>query len=298
MIFTTKISGNKAGKEALKGAYEGGIPVEGSVTAVIKGGFQVLVGETRTFCPFSQIGLKRVEDSTEYVGTKHTFKIIEYSEGGRNILVSSRVLLEEARQEKIDVLKTELTAGMVVDATVTSLEKFGAFVEVKGIRALLPISEISRSRVNDISKYLTVGQEIQASILNLDWDNNKISVSMKNLITDPWSAATTKYKEDSKHSGKVSRIANFGVFVTLESGIDGLIHQSDFKGESMDASSGDDLKVGQKISVVVRSIDTVQKRISLKEIESEEEYENNKKYFDTDDDDNTYNPFASLLKGK
>ncbi|MGL1893875.1 MAG: S1 RNA-binding domain-containing protein [Spirochaetaceae bacterium] len=298
MLFTTKIAGNKAGKEALKGAYEGGIPVEGTVSAVIKGGYDIKIGETRAFCPFSQIGLKKVEDSAQYVGTKHKFKIIEYSEGGRNILVSSRVLLEEERQDKIEDLKKELEVGMVVTAKITSLEKFGAFVDVRGLRALLPISEISRSRVDDISKYLTVGQEVEASLLNLDWDNNKISVSMKNLIKDPWNGAGKKYKEDSKHNGVVSRIAAFGVFVTLESGLDGLIHISDFKGDSRDKESGDNLKIGQKISVLVRSIDTKERRISLKEVASDEEYENNKKYFDTDDDTDTYNPFAALLKGK
>ncbi|WP_246745030.1 30S ribosomal protein S1 [Thiospirochaeta perfilievii] len=289
-IFTTKIAGNKAGKESLKSAYESGIPVEGSITAVIKGGYDVKIGDTRVFCPFSQIGLKRVENPEVLVGTRHTFKIIEYKEGGRNILVSSRVLLEEELEDKVDILKQELEVGMPVDATVISLEKFGAFVDVKGVRALLPISEISRSRVDDISNFLTVGQEIKVAILNLDWDNKKISVSKKQLIKDPWDEVTTKYKENSRHSGDVSRITKFGIFVTLEPGIDGLIHISDI--------TQDNFKVGQKISVEVKSIDAKERRIGLKEVASDEEYNLNKKYFDSDDDNDTYNPFAALLKGK
>ena len=298
VLFTTKLNGKKVGDDLLKSAFESGIPVEGIVSSVIKGGYEVKIGETRAFCPFSQIGLKRVENSEDYVGTAHTFKIIEYSERGRNILVSSRVLLEEERDAKIEILKEELHKGMVVEAKVTSLEKFGAFVDVKGLKVLLPISEISRSRVDDISKFLTVGQEIKASILNLDWTTQKISVSMKALIKDPWDEASTKYKEDSKHNGTVSRIANFGVFVTLEPGIDGLIHESDFKGNSGDRNSGDNLKVGQKITVVIRGLDIKERRISLKEVSSDKDFEANKKYYGSDSDGETYNPFAALLKGK
>lgn len=298
MLFTTKLGGKRAGSDAIKSAYESGIPVEGTVSEVIKGGYNIKIGETRAFCPFSQIGLKRIDNPEELIGTKKTFKIIEYSESGRNILVSNRVLLEEEKEENISILKQELHKGLVVKCTVTSLEKFGAFVNLRGIQALLPISEISRTRVDDVSKYLTEGQEIEVKIINLDWDREKLSVSLKALIRDPWDEVDTKYRIDEKYSGTVTRVVNFGVFVALEAGLEGLIHESDFKNEVRDYGAGDNLKVGQEISVVIKSIDSRAKRISLKEVTSDKEYEENRQYFDTDSDDDTYNPFADLLKGR
>ncbi len=286
MLFTTRISGNKAGKDALKSAFEAGIPLEGTVDSVIKGGFDIKIGESRAFCPFSQMGLKRVQDSQEYVGTKHTFKIIEYGENGRNILVSSRVLLEEEKQQKLEVLKNSLKEKMTVVGTVKSLQDFGAFVEIQGVQALLPISEISRSRIDDIKKYLTVGQEIETSIIKLDWKTERITLSIKALIKDPWVEAEIKYPCDSRHKGIVARITNFGAFVTLESGLDGLIHISEL--------DGDELKKGQKVNVQIRSIDTAGKRIALKQVSSDQENAVYKQYMEEDND--TYNPFADLFK--
>lgn len=294
-IFTTKLNGNKAGKEALKSAYESSIPVEGSISAAIKGGFDIKIGDNRAFCPISQIGLKRVDNPEELVGTTHTFKITEYSEGGKNIVVSSRVLLEEEKEAQIVSLKETIKLGDIVKCRVISLEKFGAFVDLKGIQALLPISEISRTRVDKISDYLKVGDEIEAKIINLEWDRERISVSLKQLIKDPWDEAVTKYREDSKHSGIVSRIANFGVFVELEPGIEGLIHESDFKSQVRDHGAGDNLKKGQKITVLIKNVDADQKRMSLKEVTSDKEFEENKKYFDSDDSE-TYNPFSAFFK--
>ncbi len=288
MLFTTKVSGNKAGKDALQGVYESGIPIEGTVDKVIKGGYDIKFGDSRAFCPFSQIGLKRVENPEDFIGTKHTFKIIEYNENGRNILVSSRILLEEAKQQQLEVLKNKLQENMKIKGTVKELRDFGAFVDIDGVQALLPISEISRSRVDDINKYLKVGQEIETSIIKLDWAKKRITLSMKALIKDPWDEATTKYKIDTRHQGEVVRITNFGAFVSLESGLDGLIHISEFDEGS--------LKKGQKITVQINSIDTQEKRISLKQVSSSVEDEANKQYFEPDEE--TYNPFAALLKDK
>ncbi|MCK5199456.1 MAG: S1 RNA-binding domain-containing protein, partial [Spirochaetales bacterium] len=213
MHFTTKISGDKAGKAVLENAFESGIPIEGTVEKEIKGGFEIKIGDSRAFCPYSQIGQKRVENTEAYIGQHLTFKILEYSENGRNILVSNRAILKEEQKTQIEILKKTLHENMNVKGTVKSLQDFGAFVEISGVQTLLPISEISRSRVDDIHQSLSVGQEIEAAVIKLDWKNERITLSMKKLLSDPWDEAHTKYKSGSKHTGEVVRITNFGAFV-------------------------------------------------------------------------------------
>lgn len=296
MQFTTKISGNKAGQAILENAFNSGIPVEGVVDKEIKGGFSVKIGESRAFCPYSQMGQKRVENASEYVGKHMTFKIMEHSENGRNILVSNRAILEEEYKKQLEVLKKKLKEKMVVKGPVTRVQDFGAFVDLDGVQALLPISEISRSRVNDINKVITVGQEVEASIIKLDWQSERITLSMKALLSDPWDDAKNKYKADSKHTGTVVRITDFGAFVTLEPGLDGLIHISDLKTDSRDDRIEDILKQGQSLSVMINSVDVERKRISLKPVSETEESAEYKKYLEPETD--TYNPFADLLKDK
>jgi len=296
--FTTKISGEKAGDAVLEQAFQSQIPVEGSVEKEIKGGFEVKIGETRAFCPYSQMGLRRIENPQEYIGTQLTFKILEYSEKGRNILVSNRVILEEEHNKKVEELKQTLKEKMVVTGTIKSVQDFGAFVDLGGVQALLPISEISRSRVDDIYALFSEGQEIEASIIKLDWQNERITLSMKALLPDPWDEAPSKYPVGSKHTGEVVRITNFGAFVTLEPGLDGLLHISELKGDSRQGNHQDSVKKGQKITVAIKSIDTDRKRIGLKRVSSSQEDENFQKYLDseTGDESETYNPFAELLK--
>lgn len=296
MHFTTKISGDKAGKAVFENAFESGIPIEGSVEKEIKGGFEIKIGDSRAFCPYSQIGKKRVENPEEYIGKTLTFKILEYSENGRNILVSNRAILKEEQDAQIEILKKTLHENMTVKGTVKSLQSFGAFVEISGVQALLPISEISRSRVDDIHKSLSVGQEIEVAVIKLDWQNERITLSMKKLLADPWDEAQIKYKSGSKHTGEVVRITNFGAFVTLEPGLDGLIHISDLEGDSRDFNPREALKKGQSIIVEINSIDTEKKRISLKPAAEAQDEEAFKQYLEPDSD--TYNPFAGLLKDK
>src|SRR6056297_101061 len=296
--FTTKISGEKAGDAVLEQAFQSQIPVEGSVEKEIKGGFEVKIGETRAFCPYSQMGLRRIENPQEYIGTQLTFKILEYSEKGRNILVSNRVILEEEHNKKVEELKQTLKEKMVVTGTIKSVQDFGAFVDLGGVQALLPISEISRSRVNDIQAVLSEGQEVETTIIILDWQNVRITLSMKALLPDPWDEAQSKYPVGSKHTGEVVRITNFGAFVTLEPGLDGLLHISELKTDSRQSNPQDIVKKGQKITVEIKSIDTERKRIGLKRVSSTQEDENFQKYLDseTGNETETYNPFAELLK--
>ncbi len=296
MNFTTRISGDKAGKAVLENAFENSIPVEGVASKEIKGGFEIKIGDSRAFCPYSQMGQKRVEDSTVYIGKHLTFKILEYSENGRNILVSNRAILEEEHKEQVEILKKTLLENTVIKGKIKSVQDFGAFVDINGMQALLPISEISRGRIDDIQGLLSAGQEIEASVIKLDWKNERITLSMKALLADPWDVAQAKYPVGSRHTGEVVRITNFGAFVSLEPGLDGLVHISDMKTDMRDSNSTDILKKGQSITVQINSMDTRKKRISLKPVSSIQEDEDTKKYMEPESD--TYNPFAELLKDK
>ncbi len=298
MNFTTKISGEKAGPAILENAYKNKIPVEGLVEKEIKGGYEIRLGESRAFCPFTQMGQRRTETPEVYIGKHLTFRIQEYKENGRSILVSNRIILEEANQVLIEALKKTLKEGMLVKGPIKSILDFGAFVDLGGVQALLPISEIGRDRVEDIHAVLTVGQEIEASIIKLDWKNERITLSMKSLLSDPWAQAFEKYPKNSKLTGKVFRITDFGAFVSLESGLDGLIHISEFKGEGKYGSSGVTVKTGESISVQILDLNVAGRRISLKPTSSLEEDETTKKYLENDTGTDTYNPFAALLKKK
>ena len=162
--FTTKVGGGGSGTEQLEAAYQSGIPVEGRIEKEIKGGFEVkLSGSVRAFCPFSQTGLRQTEPA-ELIGQSLAFRITQFSERGRNIVVSHRVILDEQREEQRASLRETLKEGMVVKGTVTNIRDFGAFVDIGGIEGLLPISEISYGRVEDVNEVLRLGQELEIAI--------------------------------------------------------------------------------------------------------------------------------------
>lgn len=299
MLFTTRLNGETAGPDLLEKAYHDQIPVEGVVEKEIKGGYEIKIGETRAFCPYSQMGAKRTENSAEYIGKRLVFKIQEYKEKGRNILVSNRVIHEEARQDNLESLKKTLKEGMTIQGTVLSLQDFGAFVNVGGAQALLPISEVARARVEDLRSVLSVGQEITAIILKIDWATERITLSMKSLQADPWDRAVEKYPEGTKVTGKVVRRTDFGAFVSLEPGLDGLVHVSEFRSSGkFDGGADVPVKVGQSLSVQVLSVDRANRRISLKPATSREEDATSAQYMEGSSDGTTYNPFAALLKKK
>jgi small subunit ribosomal protein S1 len=266
MRFTTKIgagSAGSAGNAQLEEAYAAGIPVQGVVEKEVKGGFEVKVAGSRAFCPFSQMGLRRVDDSAALIGKHMSFKISEYAENGRNIVVSHRALLEEELQQQKEALKETLKVGDRVKGTVTSLRDFGAFVSVGCIDGLLPISEVAWARVNDVSEVLSVGQEVEVVVKGIDWDKDRISFSLKDTLADPWEQAASSFPEGSYQNGKVARLTPFGAFVTLASGVDGLIHISKLGGGKRIQHPKEVLAEGQDVEVKVEGVDRDQKRISL-----------------------------------
>ena len=299
MRFTTKIASNNADKTMIENAYKNGIPVEGKVEKEIKGGYEVKIGNTRAFCPFSQMGGRRKEENETFEGRVLTFKITEYKNDGRNVLVSNRAVLEAERLSKLDALKSKLVTGMTVKGTVLSLQPFGAFIDVQGFQALLPISEISRSRVNNAADVLAVGEEITASIIKTDWEHEKVTLSMKALLADPWDSVEEKYKPEQKVSGTIARIADFGIFVNLEDGIDGLVHISTIEKAKANTNLRKLFRVGDSFDAQIVSVDQASRRIALAPASSVKQDDDSEEYLKNQDDSGeTYNPFAALLKKK
>ena len=261
--FTTKIGGGGSGTEQLENAYQSGIPVEGTIEKEIKGGFEIkLAGNVRAFCPFSQTGLRQVEPA-DLIGQGLSFKITQFSERGRNIVVSHRVILDEEREQLRVGLRDTLKEGMVVKGTVTNIRDFGAFLDIGGIEGLLPISEVSYGRVENLNELLSVGQELEVAVKRIDWDNNKFSFSLRSTQVDPWNKVGSIYQVGGQYPGKVCRLAQFGAFVTLEDGVDGLLHISKLGQGQRIRHPQDVLNVGQELKVVIEKIDQEEKRISL-----------------------------------
>ncbi|MFC1841427.1 S1 RNA-binding domain-containing protein, partial [Thermodesulfobacteriota bacterium] len=241
-----------------------GIPVQGLVETEVKGGFEVrIAGKTRAFCPFSQMGRGRIEDVDSLIGTELTFKVSEFGEKGRNIIVSHRAVLEEEREQKKLELKDTLKEGMAVSGTITSIKKFGAFIDIGGIEGLIPVSEISWGRVEDIETVMSVGQKVDVAISTLNWDEDKFSFSLKEVLPDPWDNLSQRYPEGSLHKGNVVRLTKFGAFINIEPGIDGLVHISELgKGKRINHAK-EVLDVGQEIEARVNRIDEEKRRLSL-----------------------------------
>lgn len=298
--FTTKLAGSKtnADKSILENAWKNGIPVEGTVKGEIKGGFEVMIGNTRAFCPFSQMGYRQKKESAEYVGQHLSFKIQEYKNEGKNIVVSNRAILEEQANAELESLSQKYTEGMTVTGKVKSIESYGAFIDLNGFQALLPVSEISRTRVSNVADVLKVGQEITARIIKADWKHERVSLSTKALEADPWDSVAEKFNEGDQIEGTIARVADFGVFVNIDSGIDGLVHISKLKVER-NTNLKKLYNAGDKMPVIVERIDAEEKRISLSPVVSTEEQDNANEYLSrhSDDDDGfSYTPFAALLK--
>ncbi len=299
MHFTAKLAGQKADTSMLENAFKNQIPVEGSVQGEIKGGFEVKIGSSRAFCPYSQMGFKDKKEPAYYIGRTMTFVITEFKNEGKNIIVSNRKIGESEYANKLGSLANQITEGAVLEGTVESIEKFGAFVNVLGFKTLLPISEMSLDRVNDPADVVAVGDKITVKVLKTDWKNERVSVSLKALIADPWENAEEAFPLGTKIDGKIVRIADFGVFVNLASGIDGLVHISELEGVKAGTNLKKVYSVGQSMSVVVEKVDAQAKRISLKPAQSAEQDTTAASYLSSQKDDGeTYNPFAAFFNKK
>ncbi len=252
-----------ASEEALGDAYRSGIPVEGRVTGERKGGYTVSVFGKEAFCPYSQIDLGGRGSPEDYLEKRFTFRVIEYSERGRNVVLSRREILEEERRQQLEELMQQLQVGDVVEGTVRNITHFGAFVDIGGTEGLIPMAELAWYRVESPSDVVTEGETLKVKILDLDWANDRISLSRKQTLEDPWDSAAKKYIEGSSVTGTVTRLAPFGAFVRLEPGIEGLIHISNLGTGRRIGHPKEVVEEGQTVEARILSVDQENRRIGL-----------------------------------
>ena len=214
-------------RQALGVAARTGVPVEGKVAAVIKGGYEVTVAGLRGFCPFSQMDLRRTEAPEEHIGRVLEFRITQFSDNGRNIVLSRRQLLEAQAARAAEETRKKLVPGAVLPGTVTSLADFGAFVDLGGVQGLIPVSEISHTRVGRPADRLRVGEPVTVKVLRVDVEKGKVALSLKALEGDPWVAVPSQLRDRQVMRGRAVRATDFGIFVELLPGVDGLLHTSE-----------------------------------------------------------------------
>jgi small subunit ribosomal protein S1 len=228
LTLSRKLARGAATARQLEDAFHTGLPVEGKVERAVKGGYEVRIARQRAFCPISQIDTLRTDPSA-HEGRVYEFRIIEYKEGGKNLVVSRRALLEEEQRASAAAVRQRVIAGAVMTGRVTSVREFGAFVDLGGgVQGLLHVSEMGWSRVSDTSQVATPGEEITVKVLRVDADTQKISLGLKQLTPDPWSRVHATYEVGQVLTGRVTRLAEFGAFVELEPGVEALAHASTF----------------------------------------------------------------------
>ena len=249
-------------REALGMAAQSGMPVDGKVAAVIKGGYEVTVGGLRAFCPQSQMDLRRAAAPEEYVGRVLEFRITKYAENGRNIVLSRRRLLEERAAEVAEETRKKILPGAVLPGIVASLADFGAFIDLGGVQGLVPMSELSHSRVGRAADRLHVGEVVTVKVIRIDAEKGKLTLSLKALEGDPWVAVPGRLRERQVVRGRAVRATDFGVFVELLPGVDGLLHVSEIPRHRQSAMR-EAVAGSAEIAVMIVGIDSGKRRIAL-----------------------------------
>lgn len=251
---------------ALEDAKEAGVPVEGKVTAQVKGGYSVEIMKRRAFCPLSQMDLRPSDDPEAYIGKTLAFIITRLEKGGRNIVVSRRVLLEREQAENRASVLNDIHEGDVLEVTVTRLTPFGAFVELApGVEGLVHISELSWSRISNADEAVSLGDRIRVKVLSIKQGekDTRISLSAKQVMDDPWKDIADRLHAGDILEGKVVRTAPFGAFVEVLPGIEGLVHISELSYERRVNKTEDVVVAGDRVTVKVKDVDPLKKRISL-----------------------------------
>jgi small subunit ribosomal protein S1 len=245
-----------------------GSQVKATVMALNSGGLECTVGQIGAFMPASHVALGRVEDLSIFVGQSFVCEVIEADMGKKRIVLSRKKALMAERSVERDATMETLSSGDVKVGKVMRLETFGAFVDIGGIEGLLHISNVSRKRTSDITEVLSVGQQVKVMILEMKDGGKKIGLGMKQLEENPWDSITYRYQIDQVVPGKVTRLADFGAFVEIEDGIDGLLHISQIGAATRLRNAGEALSMGQEISVRIQDIDAGAERISLSRLDS------------------------------
>ena len=264
LTLSRRLARGAATRAQLEDAYHSRLPVEGRVEKAVKGGYEVRIAGQRAFCPFSQIDIVRGTDPSVHEGKVYTFRITEYKEGGRNLVVSRRALQEdEQRASAVDV-KRALVPGAVITGRVASVREFGAFIDLGGgVQGLLHISEMGWSRVADPSQILKPGEEVTVKVLQVDEAKERISLGLKQLTEDPWSRVAAAYEVGQVVSGQVTRVTAFGAFVELEPGVEALAHVSTFAPTGRPTGWKAAVPLGTTAAFEILGIDLEKKRIGV-----------------------------------
>ena len=249
--------------EKIRVAHENDQPVQGTLMKKIKGGVVVNVMGVDAFLPGSQIALRRVPNIDELLGQTFEFKIIKLNKRRRNIVVSRRVILENERASKREHLMKELQAGQVRKGVVKNITDFGAFIDLGGVDGLLHITDMSYGRVSHPTELVQIGSEVDVKILDIDWQRERISLGMKQLQPYPWKDIAEKYPIGTRVQGKVVSITNYGAFVELEAGIEGLVHISEMSWTRNVRHPSKIVSIGETIEAVVLKVDETEEKISL-----------------------------------
>ncbi len=259
--ISRRLAKGKASLDLLRQMYENRLPVEGKVAARNKGGFDVNIGGLRAFCPLSQIALGKIENADSFIGQTYEFRVTELSDDGRRIVVSRAALMKEAAAARAEETRKAIVPGAELTGRVKTLTPFGAFVDLGGVDGLLHVSEMSRRRVSDPKEIVSVGQEVRVKVIKVDNGGKRISLSMKDQEPDPWSDVAERFTPGTPFTGRILRATDFGFFVEVEPGLDGLVHLSQLP---LGVKPGDEsVAIGSTVSGWIREVDPSKKRLSL-----------------------------------
>ena len=261
------ISRDKARREEawdrLEKAYADEERVEGAIFGRVKGGFTVDLGGAVAFLPGSQVDVRPVRDAGPLMGLKQPFQILKMDRRRGNIVVSRRAILEESRAEQRAEVIGNLTEGQAVDGVVKNITEYGAFVDLGGVDGLLHVTDMAWRHVNHPSEILSIGETVKVQVIKINKETHRISLGMKQLQADPWDSVEAKYPLESVHTGRVTNITDYGAFVELEPGVEGLVHVSEMSWTKKNVHPGKIVSTSQEVEVMVLEIDTAKRRVSL-----------------------------------
>jgi len=237
--------------------------VNGVIFGRVKGGFTVDLGGAVAFLPGSQVDIRPVRDVTPLMGSPQPFQILKMDRARGNIVVSRRAVLEETRAEQRSELIQGLKEGMILDGVVKNITDYGAFVDLGGVDGLLHVTDIAWRRINHPSEALTIGQQVKVQVIRFNSETQRISLGMKQLMADPWDGVAIKYPVNGKFSGRVTNITDYGAFVELEPGVEGLVHVSEMSWTKKNVHPGKIVATSQEVDVMILDVDGPKRRISL-----------------------------------
>jgi small subunit ribosomal protein S1 len=261
------ISRDKARREEawdrLEKAYADEERVEGAIFGRVKGGFTVDLGGAVAFLPGSQVDVRPVRDAGPLMGLKQPFQVLKMDRRRGNIVVSRRAILEESRAEQRAEVIANLTEGQAVDGVVKNITEYGAFVDLGGVDGLLHVTDMAWRRVNHPSEILTIGETVKVQVIKINKETHRISLGMKQLQDDPWDLVAAKFPLETVHTGRVTNITDYGAFVELEPGVEGLVHVSEMSWTKKNIHPGKIVSTSQEVEVMVLDIDSSKRRVSL-----------------------------------